>query len=221
MNLEFITGGPSFNFPVAKPITLWYKVLIRELFDLLFIVLFLTAVSTLLAAAWFVVRGEFVRAGRILFRLFAGAAAYMTAVIAVSAILPRRVVNLGDPQCFDDWCVATAAVQRLPDGSHAAYTVDFRLSSRARRISQRENNLAVYLTDTRGNRYDPAASNSATPFNVLLRPQESVVVSRSFLVPSEAAGVGVVITHEGGFPIGRFIIGYDTWFRKPAITRLS
>jgi hypothetical protein len=41
------------------------------------------------------------------------------------------------------------------------------------------------------------------------------------LVPEEAAGVAAVITHEGGFPIGWFIAGYDTWFRKPPITNLK
>jgi hypothetical protein len=45
-----------------------------------------------------------------------------------------------------------------------------------------------------------------------------------FLVPAEAALLAVVIVviaHEGGFPIGWFIIGYDTWFRKPPIVRLQ
>jgi hypothetical protein len=41
------------------------------------------------------------------------------------------------------------------------------------------------------------------------------VVTRSFLVPSDAGEVGAVVTHEGGFPIRWLIIGYDTWFQKP------
>lgn len=190
-------------------------------FDLLFIVLFLAAVSTLMVAAWLALRGQFGRARRILLRLLGGAAAYMGVVIAVSLILPRRVVMVGDPQCFDDWCVSIAGFKRAPEGARVAYTVDLRLFSRARRVSQREKNLAVYLTDDRGRRYDPVDDKSAAPFNVLLQPEESVVVSRSFLVPADAAGVGVVITHEGGFPIGWFIIGYDTWFRKPPIAALE
>jgi hypothetical protein len=190
-------------------------------FDLLFIALFLTAASTLMTAAWFALSRQFGRARQILLRLLAGAAVYMAAVIAVSLILPRRVVSVGELQCFDDWCVSIAGFRREPEGASVAYRVDLRLSSRARRVSQRENNLAVYLTDPRGRRYDPVADSSYTPFNVLLRPQESVVVSRSFLVPSEATEVGVVIAHEGGFPIGWFIVGYDTWFRKPPMARLQ
>jgi len=99
--------------------------------------------------------------------------------------------------------------------------VELRLSSRARRVSQRERNLAVYLTDDQGRRFDPVAVNSDVPYSVLLRPQESVEVSRSFALPAEASGVGVVISHEGGFPIGWFIIGYDTWFRKPPVVMME
>jgi len=191
-----------------------------KLADLLFIVLFLATVSTLIAAAWFALQRQLTRAGRILLRLLICAAAYMAVVIAVSLILPRRVVQANDPQCFDDWCVSVAGFKRSPEGASVAYSLDLRLSSRARRISQRENSLAVYLTDDRGRRYDPQPDPSSTPFNVLLGPLESVVVSRRFLAPSDATGVGIVITHQGGFPIGWFIIGYDTWFRKPPITKL-
>jgi hypothetical protein len=192
-----------------------------KLADLIFIVLFLTAVSTLIAAAGFALRRQFGRAGRILGRLLVCAAAYMAIVIGVSLLAPRRVVSVGDPQCFDDWCVTVAGFRRMPEGGSVRYTVDLRLSSRARRVSQRENNLAVYLTDAHGRRYDPLADSSYTPFNVLLGPGESAAVSRSFLVPAAATEVGAVIAHEGGFPIGWFIVGYDTWFRKPPVAKLE
>jgi hypothetical protein len=54
-----------------------------------------------------------------------------------------------------------------------------------------------------------------------LQPGESVVLTRHFLLPSDDSGVSAVVTHEGGFPIGWFIIGYDTWFRKPPLIRLA
>lgn len=188
--------------------------------DLLFIVLFLVAVATLLVAAWFAARKQFGRARRVLSKLLVGSAVYMLVLIAVSLFLPRRIVKLGDSQCFDDWCVSVAGFNKTKEGNRVEYRVDLRLSSRARRISQRENHLAVYLTDDRGRRFDPVTDNLNVPFNVLLQPQESIVVSRSFLVPVDAAEVGAVVTHEGGFPIGWFIVGYDTWFRKPPLVRL-
>ncbi len=200
---------------------MWYKVVDMTLFDLLFILLFLLAVSVLIAAAWFALRGQFRRVRRTLFRLCVGAAVYMGVVVAVSLVLPRRVMKAGDLQCFDDWCISVVGFRRASESTRVAYSVDLRLLSRARRVSQRENNLAVYLTDHEGRRYDPVPDSASAPFNVLLGPQESAVVSRSFLLPADAADVGVVITHQGGFPIGWFIIGYDTWFRKPPIAKLQ
>jgi hypothetical protein len=192
-----------------------------DLFDLFFMLLVPIAFATFLAAAWSALRREFSRARRILFRLFLGTATYMAIVVAVSLILPRRVIHAGDSQCFDDWCIAIAGYKRSPEGARIRYNLNLRLSSRARRVSQRENNVAFYLTDSRGRRYDAMARGSSGAFNALLQPQESIIVSRSFLVPAEASEVGAVITHEGGFPIGWFIIGYDTWFRKPALAALQ
>jgi len=190
-------------------------------FDLLFIVLFLSSAITLLAILWFLVRKQFARAGRVLRRLLICAAAYMAVVIVVSLVLPRRVLRPDETQCFDDWCIGVDASRRVPQGEGAAVSVDIRLSSRAKRISQREKNIAVYLTDYKERRFDPVADSSAAPFDVLLGPQESRVITRSFLVPSDAKDLGLVITHEGGFPIGWFIIGYDTWFRKDPVVRLQ
>lgn len=180
-----------------------------SLFDLLFVVLFLTAVFSLFTSGWFAFRRRFDRARRILFRLVVGAASYMAVVVAVSLVLPRRVLRIGEPLCFDDWCVAVTRVKHARDGERVAYHVDLRLSSRARRVSQRENNLAVYLTDDLGRRFDSVHASADLPFSVLLQPGQSADVSRSFAVPAEARGVGVVLTHEGGFPIGWLIIGYD------------
>jgi len=100
------------------------------------------------------------------------------------------------------------------------YRVEMELSNRGRRVSQRENNLVAYLTDDQGRRYDPIRDNNYVALNALLRPNESAVVSRSFLVPEGVKGVGAVITHQGGFPIGWFIIGYDAWFQKPPFVPL-
>jgi hypothetical protein len=191
-----------------------------SLFDLLFIVLFLAAVVTLLIAASFAIRGRGARAIALLRRLCICAGVYFGIIAVTSIFLPRTVLHVGDPRCFDDWCIAVDNASRQLAGDHAAYTVTLRLFSTARRVSQREKDVAVYLVDDRGRRYDPAPSQSDVPFSVQLGPQESVKSTRVFDVPADAHSPGVVIAHEGGFPIGWFIIGYETWFRKPAIVRL-
>ncbi len=190
-----------------------------QLADLLFIALFFATVGTLITAAWRALSGQRQRAESILLRLLAAAVLYFAVVIVTSLILPRRVLKPGDPQCNDDWCISLTGFRRAPQGTQVAYTVDLRVFSRAKRVSQREKNMAVYLTDQNGQRYDPLPEARTTPFDVLLAPGDSVAVSRSFLLPASASDVGAVMAHEGGFPIGWFIIGYDTWFRKPTLVR--
>ncbi|HUE20978.1 MAG TPA: hypothetical protein VMQ86_04810 [Bryobacteraceae bacterium] len=191
-----------------------------SLFDLLFIVIFLATVVTLLSVASFAVRGQGARALAILRRLCFCAGAYLGVVVLTSVFWPRTVLQVGEQRCFDDWCMAVAGASRQSTGAGTSYLVTFRLSSTARRVSQRENNIAVYLTDSRNRRYGPVPKQSDVPFNVQLGPQESVTATRVFEVPNDAREPGLVIAHEGGFPIGRFIIGYETWFHKPAIVRL-
>jgi hypothetical protein len=190
------------------------------LFDLLFILLFLLAVFSVFFAVYCALRRQFIRARRVLWRLIIGAFVYMLIVIDVSVVVPRRVISMGEPQCFDDWCISVDAIHKVPEGERVRYTTELQLSSRALGVSQREKNLAVYLTDKRGRRYDPLASASDIPFDVLLQPHESKAASRTFQLPADATNVAVVIAHEGGFPIGWFIVGYDTWFRKPPLLQV-
>jgi hypothetical protein len=144
----------------------------------------------------------------------------MVVIVLVSLFLPRRVLRSATPECFDDWCIGVAGFTRSTHGSDVAYSVDLRLSNRARRVSQRENNLSVYLTDKDAKRFDPVSDATEAPFNILLHPKESIVVHRSFILPADAKNVGLVVAHEGGFPIGWFIIGYSTWFRNAPVIEL-
>jgi len=188
-----------------------------SLFDLLFLALALTTLITLAIAAALALARRTAQSLRILRRFALGALLYFALVIAVSLFAPRRVFHLGDTQCFDDWCVAATSFS----SRGSSYIVNLRISSRARRISQRELNLAVYLTDREGRRYDPTPQLSDIPFSTLLAPGQSADLTRLFLVPPPARDLNLVIKHEGGFPIGWFIIDYDTWFRKPPLILLS
>lgn len=189
------------------------------IFDLLFIAIFFATLATLFIAAFFAIRGQGPRAIRILRGYAICACAYLAIVILVSLFLPRRVLSVGDPRCFDDWCITVDNVIRKPTPAGISYNVTLRLSSRARRLSQRENGIVVYLTDNRGRRYDPIPDASAVPLNALLGPQESITATRVFELPADAHEVGLILKHGSGFPIGWFIIGYETWFRKPTIVR--
>jgi len=188
-----------------------------SIFDLLFLALVLTTLITLCFAVGFALARRRERSLRIFRRIALGAGLYFAVVIAVSFVAPRRSFDLGDTQCFDDWCVAATSYT----STGHSYLIGLRISSRARRVSQRERNLSVYLTDRENHRYDPQLRPSDVPLSSLLAPGESIELSRLFVVPAAARDLNLVINHEGGFPIGWFIIGYDTWFRKPPLIRLS
>jgi len=186
------------------------------IFDLLFLALLLASLAVLLAAAGMALGGGGKRAFRLLKVYGICLAAYMGVVVATSAVLPRRLLEVGEPLCSDDWCLTVDGIERAADG----YRVALRVSSRARRVTQREFGVSVYLTDAQGRRYDPRPSPADVPFDTPLGPQESVGTPRIFPLPAGVKPVGLVVRLGSGFPIGWFIIGYDTWFRQPAMVRL-
>jgi len=187
------------------------------LFDLLFIVLFLTAIGVLAAAMVAALRGRRDRALRRLRRLGIGAGSYMVVVTLVSLLSPRRVAARGEDQCSDDWCIAVTDIARAGTGALDTFHVAFRLSSRARRVTQRERFVVAYLRDRTGRRYDASPQDGQPPFDTPLGAGESITTSRTFAVPAHAAGLGVVVAREGGFGFpGCCIIG-DGLFHKPPI----
>jgi hypothetical protein len=191
-----------------------------SLFDLLFLALVFTSAVVWAAAGVAAIRGRGSGALRILRMYGICFAGYMSLVAVSSLFWPRRVVNVGEPVCSDDWCIGVESVSRTPASGRVTFRVMLRLSSRALRVSQRERNAVVYLTDGQGRRYDARPDPSGVPFDTLLGPGESVAATRVFEAPASARDVNLVVTREGGFPIGWFIIGYETWFRKPTMVRL-
>jgi hypothetical protein len=188
-----------------------------SLFDLLFLALALTAAIAICAAAGLALSHRGAQSLHILRRLAIGALLYFTVVITVSLVGERRMLKLGDVQCFDDWCVAAKSATR---GS-SSYLIGLQISSRARRISQRERNIAVYLIDPERHRYDSPPSKADDPIHTLLQPGQSIDFTREIPLPAAARDLSLVVAHQGGFPIGWFIVGYDTWFRKPPLIRLD
>ena len=188
-------------------------------FDLVFLVLFVTTAVSLVVSGVHAVRGRNAQAMGVLRRIGIGTAIYFGILIVASLVSARREYKLGDRQCFDDWCVTVDRFSRKPADQRMEYSVTLRVSSRARRISQRERNLAAYMTAARGWWFEAAAGGP--PTDVLLGPLQSVEVPRLFSVPADATDLGLVVTHEGGFPIEWLIIGYDAWFRKAPVVRLG
>ena len=177
---------------------------------------FFTIVILLVAVAVTAISGRRRLALGLLLGLGGFITVYLTVVILTSLASPRRMIQLNEPQCFDDWCVSVDQVDRTPAGANTLYTATIRLHSRARGRPQRENGVSVYLLDDLGRRYEPQEDPQAVPFNVLLAPGESVIATRRFLAPADAPYPGLVIAH-GRFP-GIFIIGDDqSLYHKPSV----
>lgn len=175
-----------------------------SIFDLLFMALFLASVASFLTAAVQAMRGQ--SSLRTLRRWAICFAMYMAVVFGVALAKPQKQLRIGDLRCFDDWCIAVSGAQQ--DGP--VYRVTLQVSSRAKRVDQREKGVGVYLTDSLGRRFDPLPDAAATPLDVMLAPGQMVEARRSFQVPDDARSLGLVVSHEGSycFP-GCFIIGED------------
>ena len=140
------------------------------LFDLLFIVLFLATVAMAISAAVLAIRGRRARALALLRGWLIGAAAYIGLVAVTSLFWPRRVSQIGEQRCFDDWCITVENATRRPVGSQAVYTVNLRVSSTARRVTQRELGVVVYLTDDRAGVTTPCRTKRSCPSACNLDP---------------------------------------------------
>jgi hypothetical protein len=191
------------------------------IFEPLFILLFLAAVATLFTAGFAALRGELPRALRILRRLGIAAAFYFTVVLVVAFAAVPPMHGIGEPQCFDDWCITVTDAKKAAAGSSQNWTVALRISSRAKRVQQRERGAAVHLVDSRGRKFYPIAAGADVPLDVQVGPGESADAARRFELPADASDIRLVYNHEGGFPIGDFIIGENQLFHDATVIKLE
>jgi hypothetical protein len=193
-------------------------------FDLLFILAFLISVATMAVAAAFAIREQLPRALKVLRLYCICAAGYFAIAVAIAFLKPQRVMSIGDPWCFDDWCLTVETVDRTAGLSQVSYNVELRIFSRARRVTQRANGAWIYLIDDRGRRYSPDPAPSAVPLDALLRPLESATTLRVFHVPPDAHELGLITGHGGRYcgPMNMLIIGSGgCLFRKPTMIRIQ
>jgi hypothetical protein len=128
-------------------------------FDLLFIVSFLATVVAVVRASYLVFRNRVTAAKRTATRLAMFIATYAVTLVAVSLVSPQKKLRVGEPRCFDEWCIAvTSTSQHASIGNVSAnsifYVVTVRVSSHSRGRRQREVDVYTYLTDSLGRRFD-------------------------------------------------------------------
>lgn len=149
-------------------------------------------------------------------------AIYAAALLLASLLSHDRLLNLNQRRCFDDWCEAVAGVQRAtPDGAIATdgdlLIVNLRVSSQARRITQRPSNPHIWIEDAQGQRYEVSpggqaawerAHGASRPVDDRIGPGESFTTPLVFAVPPLTASPAFIITEGPGW-IDRLIIGSE------------
>jgi hypothetical protein len=206
-----------------------------SLFDLLFLLCFAAAVITAGRVGYLAIRRRFRAAGRVFGRLTVCIAVYVLVLIAFSLAEPQREVPIGTPRCFDDWCITVeqSARQAAIGTTRASGTfcvVTLRVSSRAKRITQREPDVYLYLTDESGRRIEISSSGqralaqaglAGESVSSFVAPGGSVESRVVFDVPVDARHLGFVKASHGWFPV-RLIIGEpQSWLHKPTIVPLQ
>jgi hypothetical protein len=167
--------------------------------ELIFAVAALAAIVTMAVVTVAALRGRRAFARRGVRALTGAVVGYLMVVTAVSFVAPRRMIAMGAPWCFDDWCLVLDRVTEHPGDSQSVFVADLRLISRARRVSQRANGAWIFLVDAHGARYAPDPEATDLPLDVLLAPGEDRPATRRFTLPAGVRPVGLVTGHGGPY----------------------
>ena len=163
---------------------------------------------------------EFRLAGKIFGWWSACFATYTALTIAVSILLPQKVVNPGQSYCVDSWCISIQSVTKTALGQNVAYKADVRIFSDLNRGTTSAKGASLYLADERGRRFPLVPDSSVIPFDTELSPKQSVDTSLTFLVAPDARQLFL----QGDGPslwITKFFIGDDSaWLHRPTLIRV-
>lgn len=169
-----------------------------QIFTLVLLLCVLASLVTFVLVAYRALRGRRSGAMRLLSRWGACALVYLAISVAVSVARPVRVIEPGQDWCFDDWCIALAAVQQraAPGGHDIIYTTDLRIANNAR-LPEGAQGFWAYLRDADGRRFAP--TDGAWRDDVVARvPGHGVArISMEFVVPPDVRQLGLVTGHGG------------------------
>jgi len=163
---------------------------------------------------------EFRFAGKILGWWSAGFVAYTVLTIAVSLVLPQKIVNPGQSYCVDSWCIGIQNVTKTELGQNVAYKADVRIFSDLNRGTTSAKGASLYLVDERGRSFPLVPDPAVIPFDTELSPKQSVDTSLTFLVAADAQHLA--LRGDGpGVWIAKFFIGDDSaWLHRPTLIRV-
>jgi hypothetical protein len=149
---------------------------------------------------------------------------YLCVVIGVSLLQQRRVVAIGEPQCFDEMCFAVTRVEEVPgflirDGRRLL-RVSVQVKNKGRK-AQSEGLIRAYLQDAQGRRWEESPGVNGVGLTARVSGGDSVVSEPVFKVAGDASGLGLVLTH-GRWQPGVLVIGdSDSLLHKRTVVALG
>ena len=163
---------------------------------------------------------EFRFAGKILKWWSACFLAYTALTIAVSLLLPQKVVNPGQSYCVDSWCIGIQNVTKTATEQSVTYKADVRIFSDLNSGTTSARGASLYLVDERGRRFPMVPDPAVIPFDTELSPKQSVDTTLTFRVAADAQHLAL----RGDGPdlwIAKFFIGDDSaLFHRPTLIRV-
>lgn len=163
---------------------------------------------------------EFRFAGKILGWWSVFVLGYTALTIALSLLLPQKIVNPGQSYCVDSWCIGIQNVTKTPRDGDIVYKADVRIFSDLNRGTTSAKGASLYLVDERGRRFPLIPNPDVIPFDMELNPHQSVNTSLTFVVAADAHQLFL----KGDGPslwITKFFIGDDSAFlHRPTLIRV-
>jgi hypothetical protein len=150
-------------------------------------------------------------------------AAYVMVVVGVSLAQRQKVVQIGEPQCFDEMCFTVIRVEEVPgylirDGRLIRVSVEVR--NRGRK-AQSEGLIWAYLVDAQGRRWEESAGVEGVGLTARVTGRGAVVSEPVFKVTGDAKGLGLVLTH-GRWQAGLLVIGdSDSLLHRRTVVELG
>ncbi|MCU1320682.1 MAG: hypothetical protein JWM43_331 [Acidobacteriaceae bacterium] len=171
-------------------------------------------------------RGERRKAAQGIKWLLATWVIYLTMVIGVSIVQPRRVVAIGQEQCFAEMCFTVVGVDELPqflgknqtgNGSRLV-RVSVRVRNTAAGKAQSEGRMQAYLVDSQGRRWEESRGVSGNRLTGQVEASGVMLSQPMFHVAGDATGLELVFTH-GRWQPGALVIGDSDslWHRKTVV----
>jgi len=143
------------------------------------------AVLLLLLSAALAMGRNYRQAKRIARTTLGGLAVWIVLANLISLLAPRTIVNVGETYCMDINCLGIDEVVTQAHASNTTYKLNAHFFNDANTVKISFKNVALYLVDEHGRRFPLVSDPSATPYDALLDPGQSIKTTLTFDVASE------------------------------------